>query len=380
MFLPIVLLRDFGVWGWVAFAVPNVLGAAAMGFVLTPQRSRAVTERHREACLRFSDVTLAFHGFVLGWLYSRLFGWGVVLIALAAVVGLAAALRDPRKATGLAVKVTLASLGLFACGLIFGGSDAWLDVSRPDPPHRLPISDIWFFVMASVTGFALCPYLDLTFHRARQQTTLGAGRVAFAVGFGVIFLTMIVFTLAYAGMLQPLFDLSPAAGIAIPTQWLAVLMIHLTLQCVFTMSLHSREILAHRGEGAWLRTSLVVAAGVLLAVVAQRAATGEAPLRITTGETVYRCFLLAYGLAFPGYVFLCMIPLWFGKPSMLVRYTVWVLATLVALPFGYVGFVMLQTPWIAGALLVLCVGRFLLELQSRVADAPPPSPSGRGPG
>ena len=34
MFLPVLLVRDYGVWGWIVFAVPNVLGAAAMGWVL----------------------------------------------------------------------------------------------------------------------------------------------------------------------------------------------------------------------------------------------------------------------------------------------------------------------------------------------------------
>src|ERR1051325_4731620 len=35
MFLPVLLVRDYGVWASVVFAVPNVLGAAAMGWVLS---------------------------------------------------------------------------------------------------------------------------------------------------------------------------------------------------------------------------------------------------------------------------------------------------------------------------------------------------------
>src|SRR5690242_7362807 len=34
MFLPVLLVRDYGVWGFVVFAVPNVIGAGAMGWVL----------------------------------------------------------------------------------------------------------------------------------------------------------------------------------------------------------------------------------------------------------------------------------------------------------------------------------------------------------
>lgn len=371
MFLPILLVRDFGFWGWVAFAVPNVIGAAAMGFVLSPARSRAITEKHTDACLRFSDVTLAFHGFVLGWLYSRMFGWAVVVLALGLVIGLTAAMRDQSKTLGLAVKVTMVSLAVFACGLIFGWPAAWVDVFHHTQPLRLPAGDVWFFALASAAGFALCPYLDLTFHRARQNTAPGEGRASFAIGFGIVFLLMIVFTLAYAGMLRPL--VTQHGSITIPTQWVAVLIVHLTLQAVFTTGLHSREVIARRGEGSWLRLALIVAVGLLLGIITHRTpieVTDGLIHHITLGEVLYRIFLLAYGIAFPGYVFLCMIPLWFGKPSMLVRHTIWILATLAALPFGYVGFVMSQTPWILGVLLVLIVARLLLELQSPVSPTP----------
>ena len=77
LFFPIMLLRDYGLWGWVAFAVPNVFGAAAMGTVLTAQSSRHLVAQHRDLCLRFSEVTIALHAFVLGWLYTRLFGASV---------------------------------------------------------------------------------------------------------------------------------------------------------------------------------------------------------------------------------------------------------------------------------------------------------------
>ena len=30
MFLPVLLVRDYGMLGWIVFAVPNVVGAAAM--------------------------------------------------------------------------------------------------------------------------------------------------------------------------------------------------------------------------------------------------------------------------------------------------------------------------------------------------------------
>src|SRR5205085_2291860 len=47
-------------------------------------------------------------------------------------------------------------------------------------------------------GFALCPYLDATFYRAAEALAPSRRRVAFGVGFGVVFFGMIVFTLLYA--------------------------------------------------------------------------------------------------------------------------------------------------------------------------------------
>ncbi|HEY8750802.1 MAG TPA: hypothetical protein VIM11_22650, partial [Tepidisphaeraceae bacterium] len=64
MFLPVLLIRDMGLWGWIVFAAPNVLGAALMGWVLTsPESSRRIVENHGGACRAFSIVTIAFHVF-----------------------------------------------------------------------------------------------------------------------------------------------------------------------------------------------------------------------------------------------------------------------------------------------------------------------------
>ena len=90
MFFPVLLLRDYGVWGWVAFAAPNVIGAAAMGFVLSPQRARTLWEQHAGAVRWFSDVTLGFHVFVLMWLGTQLFGpaaWAACALPLLILPG-----------------------------------------------------------------------------------------------------------------------------------------------------------------------------------------------------------------------------------------------------------------------------------------------------
>src|ERR1044071_797833 len=70
MFLPVLLVRDYGVWGWIVFAIPNVLGAAAVGWVIrSPEQSRRIVAAHRMPMLAFSLVTSAFQWFFALWIF-----------------------------------------------------------------------------------------------------------------------------------------------------------------------------------------------------------------------------------------------------------------------------------------------------------------------
>jgi len=84
MFLPVLMVRDFGLMGFVVFAVPNVIGAAAMGWVLSqPGAAAQIVTNHKTACLAFSAITIAFHFFLAGWLIRGLVGWigpGIVIV------------------------------------------------------------------------------------------------------------------------------------------------------------------------------------------------------------------------------------------------------------------------------------------------------------
>src|ERR1700677_654567 len=69
MFLPVILVSEFGNVAWFVFAIPNVIGAAAMGWTLAkPGSSERIVAEHRAACVAFSAVTFAFHLFFLYWL------------------------------------------------------------------------------------------------------------------------------------------------------------------------------------------------------------------------------------------------------------------------------------------------------------------------
>jgi hypothetical protein len=75
MFLPVLLVRDYGPLAWWIFAIPNCIGAAAMGWVLrNADDSAAYVRRHAGACRWFSLVTIAFHLFFAAWMLPHLVG------------------------------------------------------------------------------------------------------------------------------------------------------------------------------------------------------------------------------------------------------------------------------------------------------------------
>src|ERR1043166_6288975 len=82
-------------------------------------------------------------------------------------------------------------------------------------------------------GFALNPYLDATFYRAWQGTGRERAPLAFALGFGVFFLLMIVFTLTYTTPFLSFRNITTVGAMAIG--------LHMAVQTAFTMALHLRS-------------------------------------------------------------------------------------------------------------------------------------------
>ena len=344
MYLPIVLVRDFGAAGWWAFAVPNVIGAAAMGWVLTagregksPDRSRVITRDHSLACVVFSMVTIAFHAFFLPWK----FGWpGMIAIAPALVLALSvkkdvdacvAALLTWLVSAG--ALVYLASRGdLAPMNFVQFHGDGWSALSLAAP---------------CVFGFLLCPYLDLTFHRARQSLTTNAqARLAFTLGFGVLFLLMIIATPLYGSLLASLASTTLYAAVA--------LIVHVSMQAALTVALHARAIqTSHRSISM---TALAIAIGFAayggLLGLEKFGFTHYAGLQ--TGEVIYRLFMSFYGLVAPAYVLLVMTR---GTP-LRTNLIVCLVAILVALPFYWVGFIERQMVWVVPGVLVVVLARF----------------------
>ncbi len=364
MVLPVLLVNDFGFLGWVAFAVPNVIGAAAMGFVLpTAAVSRRVTGMHRDMCLRFSEVTITFHFFVISWLYFKLFGTvGVVAPCVLAVVLWVMVLRRPGTVIAT-LAVTIPCIVVAIVGMSIRG--AWTQLGEP---HRLDMTDWILFIPASVLGFALCPYLDLTFHRARQSTSRNAGKLAFLFGFGIVFALFITLSLAYSGILRPV--LYEGVGLDLPGGWWTILFLQLTLQAGFTVAIHAREISMRMKRSGIVRVFFLAAGGLLLGWIAS--GQMNEVFGKTVAEVGYRTFLLAYGLPFPAYVWLCMIP---TRRRVVARgkVIVWAITVLAGFPvvFGY--FIGNQAWWILYLLGILVIARVVVELLPAVKEREPVS-------
>jgi hypothetical protein len=368
MFLPVLLVRDYGMLGWIVFAVPNVVGAAAMGWVLhDADASRRFVRRHAGACFAFSFVTITYHVFFATWLINRLHGgWGWAAVAIYAV----AAMLPGRNA----VRFVGATLALCTSVAMW-----WL-LYRQQSALTLPAMHAVFhadqqwrgllLLLPFIVGFGLCPYLDLTFHRARQMTSASGGRFAFGVGFGVVFFSMIVFTLLYARFLRPAVDANPVGQVSG-----LFLCLHLIGQSAFTVAAHAKEL---PGRNSFVIPSAfrfaAIGAGIVLlgaAAIGWLATDGAVRFRGRDfGEAVYWCFLGFYGIVFPGYLLLQG----FGErqgSGATARRMRWVLplVVVVTLPMYWAGLAEHRPLWLIPGVLILLGSRALMPRRAVAAKA-----------
>jgi hypothetical protein len=398
MLLPLLLRRDFGVGGWWAFAVPNIVGAAAMGVILSAAASRRVTDRHRWGLGLFSDVTLWFHATVLVGVLPLLlpagpYGAAAGVAVTAAAVTLWACRGEPRLAVPLPPEGRQPDAGagaragagwglavlpwvLMVVAVLVAGwwaSRGLLWSEGPEP--RVGRPGLWWFAVAALLGFALCPYMDATFHRARQALPGGAGAWAFVLGFGVVFGGMIVLSGGYAALLDraSLGRGEPAAVLAGVAGWL--LAVHLGGQIGFTSGLH-----LHQRGGVFSRGLLPVLLGAVLGVVvlslSSRLLPSDQGSVLPWGidapaERAYRLVLLCYGTLLPGYVWLCMIPS-ARAVSWRHRWLTWAVASAAAYAAG-VGALLFDAWWLVAVIVgVLLIARAFIGWPS---GWPAPSPA-----
>lgn len=358
MFLPVLLVRDYGIMGWVVFAVPNVLGAAAMGWVLRDGMSERIVREHARAIEWFRFVTVVFQlWFLLAYLAPPLQGQGLIgaqtnrlPVVFALFSGLILGLW-PR--AGIAAWLTSIACAVFA-------------LTQADAP-RIAADQMWtdhslmWLAPVCAFGFALCPYLDPTFHFARQQSASFGARSAFTVGFGILFLAMIGFTLAYSDwLLSLLLSRGGPGGLAI-----TAIAAHIGLQLAYTCTVHAR---CPVGIGPWAapRVGFVMILAGLIAFF-----TDWLPRHagLDPHEVVYRSFMAFYGLVFPAYVWLVMIPngasSW--QPQRVMR-IFW--ATVgIAAPCYWMGFIERQELWLVPGLAIVLLSRLVVRPRREKAAA-----------
>ncbi len=388
MFLPVLLVRDFGIWGIVVFAVPNVLGAAGMGWVLArPGLSERLVRDHRTACRWFSAITLTFQLFFLWWLLfmtpQEPRGKEVWVAVPVCVLGLLLSCLSMDPDGSIHVHNAAASrrqlnfrwappllwlTSLFFAAALFARGDLWYDPHRLAPPQ---LGSTAVLVLAPVCcfGFALCPYMDLTFHHARQRAFGTPGTLAFTFGFGVLFAAMILFTLGYAHLFLSRSSLRDSFAAARPAAFLVFC--HIAVQAAFTIKVHLIALVGPRRTRAVGPQFRVVSAARLFVIVLGMmglpilvpALSVEFPSYhgLATNEVVYRLFMACYGLVFPAYVWLCMIPTRDGLSGPTRhRLTIWAAAVLVAAPMFWMGFIERQTWWLGPGLAVVLAARLFL--------------------
>jgi hypothetical protein len=330
MFLPVLLVRDFGIAGFLVFAIPNILGAAAMAWLLPDaDASRRFVEKHARLCASFSVVTIAFHVFFVIWMIQRqIMVPAAVPVILALAVAMLVTVASNRGAVVAAWAVLTVSLAAFAAAAIhLPSAVAALHFTGPVPPINL-----LGLAAVCVFGFSLCPYLDLTFHRARQNTSRSQGKIAFAGGFGGVFAAMILFTLWYAPLLnQPIRSVDPFV--------IRLISLHMSAQIAFTLAAHLRSLAANWSPAIrrGIRDVIIPASVVLLGA--------------NFGETAYRISLAWYGLVFPA-------ALWIGVGT-LRRLCVFALACAIAAPMYWLGFIDDRMLWLLPGVAIVLLARLL---------------------
>lgn len=363
MFLPVILLRDYGVFAWVAFALPNVIGAAAMGWVLyRPGLSEQLVTVHGPAMTCFSVVTILFHVLFFGWVV-RWLGAGWTYVAVGAGVAIAAfpLLLPRRTALVLSVAVWVFSVLAFM--------SAVRNTGIASSPFGSASLELLYLTPAFILGFALCPYLDLTFHRARQALSPYGSVAGFTLGFGVLFLVMIVFTLWYGPMAIPPDALrmggSPRGLEPIA---LAAVALHMAGQGGFTVAAHAVEVTrqvrrksvgSRRGvlAGLLFGVPIIVAAFML---AERQIGPGEYPFYyrdLSPTEIGYRLFMAFYGLVAPAYVWLFLMPYRGAIPSRRALWAAFLLTLALAGPAMWMGFIERQMIWVPAGVAVILLMR-----------------------
>ena len=289
MFLPVILLERYGWLGFAVFAVPNVAGCAAFGYVLRDRwQSVHMVRGHAGAMTGFSAATIAFHVFFAGFAARCLLpgenaSAGVAMVVAIAAFALAVLISYAPRAAWLPFAAIAYAVSLIAFAQL--GVQPLRDYSWHATEG--PGAGVWL-ILVMLLGFLLCPYLDLTFHRAFRESP---SRSSFSV-FGLTFAVMIVLTCAYAPY--------------VPNLLPGIVLVHMAVQLLFTSAAHAREIRECDHLQANTRL-LLLAAPLLAAPLALLLGGPDSFNTYALGENIYLRFIVIYGLVAPAYVLVVIV-------------------------------------------------------------------------
>jgi hypothetical protein len=338
MFLPILFIRDYGILGWLVFAIPNVLGAAAMGFVIRDaQTSARLLHLHHSAVIAFSTVTASFNFyFVMFFIRWLGFDFHNPAVPGALILGLVIIVVSGRSLIRQAELVTASSLVIF--WIVFHA--ALTTHTWPPLSGQRPTIELIYLAPLCLFGFLACPYLDATFHWPIAVLDVPGRHRAFAVGFGVFFLAMILLTALYTN----------AAWVSLYVT--AAVAFHCTLQAIWKVWLHATII---RRYGRFWEIAFWIL--FLSAILAFRLASYDPQL----GTNIYLCFLSFYALIFPAYVLIVMLPPRGRELAVPNKRTLsaWIVTVLLCLPCLWEGFILERRVWLVPIVFVVLAARLL---------------------
>ena len=349
MWLPMIVIARWGWPGFWVFAVPNVLGCAAMGYIVGSRaKSEALVESHRGPMRWFSVFTI---GFQLFWLTAVLSFMGIdwTWLVIAPI--------------GVLLLGGIASLMPSACWLLFSFA-VFIAIAVNfgfvgiEPLERIadrgisPPIELWGVAPLITLGFLFSPYLDLTFHRARRETPCTN---SFAI-FGTTFLLVLLFVCA-----------------AWMNHALALLLALWAGQLLFTVGAHLRELRATGQPGGWGANRILVAIAFLPAILAWGLlglGCGQ-PTLFADGSgaghpllvDMYLRFIAFYALIVPAWVLAFMGP---RRPTRRTpsAYVILAVALLIGLPMAELGMIhsttWTTTWWAIPAVVVVVLAAVLL--------------------
>jgi hypothetical protein len=360
MFLPILLLRDMGWSGYWIFAIPNVIGAAVMGWIVkSPSSSKHFVEKHTQAMWWFSAITLSFHLFWILWITNFIqAAFHITTYQLAGCIGIACSFvlissrsirlgKSPQTALGLLV-FSLAVLISTTCSYDLQNAGASLFGSAQQSMAFLWMLPVMLF------GFLLCPYLDITFHHARQQLdSKKNGRLGFSIGFIGFFSCMLLLTTRYAGVISGAMDGSQFSPLA--TSWLAAgILIHILCQWLFTVHVHLDRI--RTLSCAKSKQPLLLVLVLISGITGFLASRLPSHAGLSGGEIIYRLFMGAYGLFFPSYMLYRVI---FRRNNTSGWQSAMWIAMALASPLYWMGFIERQPVWLLLGMGIVFLGAII---------------------